>query len=102
MNAHSYMQSILWCCSSCGFVLEGGQPHMECPLCEAYKDAFIDTPGQVEASIRATFGNDASNTADARRARLAALRAGGFLRTYRVKGRVTEAVNSAAPSRRLL
>ncbi len=33
MNANSYMHSVLWCCTSCGFVLETGQPHMECPIC---------------------------------------------------------------------
>lgn len=102
MNANPWMHSILWCCTSCGFVLEGGQPHMECPICEAYKDAFIDSPAHVEAELRKQFGADGFNSADARAARLTALRAGGFLRRFRVKGRYTEAVNHADASRRLL
>lgn len=101
MNANAYMHSILWCCTSCGFVLEGGQPHMECPICEAYKESFIDSPAQIEAALRKQFGADGFNTAAAREARLAQLRAGGFLRKYRVKGRHTEAVHNPGVSRTL-
>jgi len=92
------MHSVLWCCSSCGFVLEGGQPAMECPICEAYKTSFVDSPAHVEAEIRGRHGALA-NGAAARAERLQALRAGGYLRSFRLKGRFTEAVNTAAPSR---
>lgn len=101
MNANSYMHSILWCCSSCGFVLEGGQPTMECPICEAYKSAFIDTPAHVEAELRNEFG-DLHNGAEGRAARLTKLREGGFLKNYRVKGRFTIAVNGSTESRKFV
>lgn len=100
MNAKPFMHSVLWCCTSCGFTLEGGQPHMECPICEAYKDSFIDSPAHVEAEIRATHGDDLFNSAEARRERLQKLRDGGYLRTYRIKGRFTEAVNRARDASR--
>jgi len=99
MKADSYMHSVLWCCTSCGFVIEGGQPFMECSICEAYKSSFIDTPGHTEAAVREEFG-DLYNSAEARQARLRQLRAGGFLRNFRIKGRVTEAVNHAKESRK--
>ena len=99
MNANPYMHSVLWCCSSCGFVMEGGQPFMECSICEAYKSSFIDSPAHVEAEIREAHG-EMFNGADARGERLEKLRAGGYLRNFRIKGRFTEAVNQAKQSRR--
>jgi hypothetical protein len=101
MNAGSYMHSICWVCTSCGFLLEGGQPHMECPICESYKDAFIDTPSHVEADIRKQFG-DAINAAEARKTRLQILTDKGYTRKFRVKGRVTELVNLDSASRKTL
>ena len=98
MNANSYMQTLLWCCTSCGFTLEGGQPHMECPICEAYKTSFIDIPQHVEAEVREKY-KDVPNSAEARRLRKKLLAEGGFLRTFRVRGRMTEAVNESAHSR---
>lgn len=97
MNANSYMHSVLWCCTSCGFVLESGQPHMECPICEAYKTSFIDSPAHVEAEIREAF--DLPNSADARARRLEVLREHGYTRRFRLKGRVTEAVHEDGSSR---
>lgn len=99
MNAKPYMHSVLWCCTSCGFVLEGRQPHMECPICGAYKSAYIDSPAHIEAELREEFG-ELSNGADARKARLTRLREGGYTRTYRLKGRCTEAVHHPDESRR--
>jgi rubredoxin len=99
MKADAYMQSILWCCSSCGFVLDGGQPTMECAICESYKDAFIDSPAHVESEIRDTHG-ELFNGSAARAERLEKLRAGGYLRSFRVKGRITEAVNAPDSSRK--
>jgi hypothetical protein len=99
MNASSYMHSVLWCCTSCGYLLEGGQPQMECPICEAYKEAFIDTPGHVEEQVRTTFA-DATNSAEARARRLELLSNGGYLKKFRVRGRYTWAVHQPADSRR--
>lgn len=99
MKADSFMHSILWCCSSCGFVLEGGQPTMECPICESYKSSFVDSPAHVEAEIREEFG-ELNNGAEARAARLSKLREGGFLRNYRLKGRFGYAVNHVDASRK--
>ena len=92
------MHSILWCCASCGFVIETGQPHMECPICEAYKANFVDAPAHIEAAIRERFG-DAYNSAEARAARLDALREGNYLRRFRLKGRFTYAVDEPRASR---
>lgn len=102
MKTGTFMQSLLWCCTSCGFMRQGGQPIMECPICEAYKTAFIDTPQHLEAQLRETHGEDATNTADARAQRLELLREGGYLRTNRVRGRMTEAVHIPAASRRTI
>ncbi|MCB9508300.1 MAG: hypothetical protein H6697_11635 [Myxococcales bacterium] len=99
MKADTFMHSVLWCCSSCGFVLEGGQPMMECPICEAYKTSFVDTPAHVEAAVRAEFG-DQSNGAAGRAKRLELLGEGGYLRSFRRKGRFVEAVNQASASRK--
>ncbi len=101
INAANYMHSICWVCTSCGFLLERGQPHMECPICEAYKESFINSPPHVETAVRATH-KEHHNTADARRERLKLLREGGYLRSFRVKGRATEAVNRASSSRGLV
>lgn len=100
MNASSYMQSVLWCCTSCGFVLEGGQPQMECPICESYKECFIDSPAHVEAAMRTRFGADQFNSAAARAARLTALREGGYLKKFRLKGRFNEVVHAPGDSRK--
>lgn len=50
-----YFQALLWTCTSCGNVLEGGQPMMECDICEAYKTAFINLPQHLERQIREEF-----------------------------------------------
>ncbi|MFT4705553.1 MAG: rubredoxin [Bradymonadia bacterium] len=99
MNANTYMQSVLWCCTSCGFVLEGGQPQMECPICEAYKSSFINAPAHVETMVREATGETLFNSADGRRLRLEKLKEGGHLRSYRLKGRFVEEVNRAKASR---
>lgn len=99
MKADTFMHSILWCCSSCGFVLEGGQPAMECPICESYKSSFVDSPAHVEAEIRERFG-ELSNGAEARAERLTRLRDGGYLKNFRLKGRFGYAVNAAGDSRK--
>ena len=72
---------------------------MECAICESYKDAFIDSPAHVESEIRDTHG-ELFNGSAARAERLEKLRAGGYLRSFRVKGRITEAVNAPDSSRK--
>lgn len=47
-----YFQAMLWTCQTCGFVMEGKQPHMECPICEGYKSSFIDIAQHLEKSVR--------------------------------------------------
>jgi len=61
---------------------------MECPICEAYKSSFIDTPQHIEAQLREEFGDDNTNSAPARAKRLLVLREGGYLRTNRIRGRM--------------
>ena len=100
MSTVSYLQTMIWCCSSCGFTLEGGQPHMECPICESYKECFIDIPQQVESRIRAEFGDDNANSAEARAARRNILAAEGLTRRFRIKGRYNLPVHDPRPSRK--
>lgn len=73
---------------------------MECAICESYKDSFIDSPAHVESEIRDTHG-ELFNAGAARAERLEKLKVGGYLRTYRVKGRITNAVHAPDPSRKL-
>jgi hypothetical protein len=70
MTQSSFSQALIWCCGSCGFVLEGGQPHMECPMCDSYREVFIDIPQQIESELRAEFGEEI-NAAPARAKRRA-------------------------------
>jgi hypothetical protein len=87
-NIAPYTMALLWTCTSCGFVKEHGQPHMECPSCEAYKTSFINSPQHLENQIRAALKKGQSpNNADARKQRLELLRQHGFLKTFHVKGR---------------
>jgi hypothetical protein len=74
---------------------------MECPICEAYKESFINSPSHVETTVRSTH-KEHHNTADARKERLKLLREGGYLRSFRLKGRMTEAVNRPSISRGLV
>ena len=66
----SYMQAMLWTCTSCGFVYQGGQPKMECPVCEAYKSAFVDLPQHLEREIRTELAGLPPNHRDCRKMRL--------------------------------
>lgn len=94
------MQSLLWCCTSCGFVYRGGQPAMECPICEAYKSAFVDIPQHIEAQLIEEFGDELTNSSAAREKRLTMARTGGFFANVRVKGRMTETVHDNQDSRK--
>lgn len=65
-----YFQALLWTCRTCGFVKEGDQPHMECPICESYKSNFIDIPQHIDRQIREEFPDKNPNARDCRDLRL--------------------------------
>lgn len=83
-----FNQALLWTCTSCGFVWEGGQPHMECPSCGAYKTSFIDIPQHIEAKVRTGLKkNQSPNNTNAREQRLTLMAEEGVAQQFRVKGR---------------
>ncbi len=80
--------ALLWTCTHCGFVKEGGQPHMECPSCEAYKTSFIDLPQHLEVAVRDKLGKKKlPNCTEGRQMRLALMQEHGFHQKFQVKGR---------------
>ena len=94
------MFALLWTCGSCGFVYEGGQPKMECPVCEAYKTNFIDLPQHLEQEIRTEFPDLPPNHKTCRAKRLELMETHGVRDSNRVAGRVLPAAsgNSIDPS----
>jgi len=66
----TYLHAMIWTCTSCGFSYFGGQPKMECPVCESYKTAFIDIPQHIEQTVRDEFGDNPANHRDNRARRL--------------------------------
>ncbi len=83
-----FNMALLWTCTACGFVWEGGQPHMECPSCEAYKTAFIDIPQHIEVAVREKLKKGQTpNCTSAREKRLTLMNEQGVTRRFRVKGR---------------
>ena len=97
MDSKPLMQTMLWTCSNCGFVIDGSSPHKECPFCEASKSSFIDTPQHIEFALRKKFKE--FNTDKARKARLTQLREGKFLNSARVRGHRSKVVYHAGYSR---
>lgn len=95
-----YFQALLWTCTSCGFVYEGGQPKMECQMCEAYKTAFIDIPQHIEAQVREEFADLPPNHINCRERRLELMEESKSLRKFRVAGRVlpSESGNNIDPT----
>ena len=96
-----YMHALLWTCSSCGFVYEGGQPKMECPVCESYKTAFIDFPQHLERAVRTEFADIPPNHRDCRTRRLALMKEHDVRAKNRFAGRILPAHsgNHIDPSR---
>ncbi len=94
------MHAMLWTCSCCGFLYEGGQPKMECPVCESYKTAFIDLPQHLEREIRTAFPDVPPNHRDCRAQRLALMIEHGVKGKSTVAGRVLPAAsgNNMDPS----
>jgi len=83
-----YTMALLWTCTSCGFVKEGRQPHMECPSCEAYKTNFINIPQHIENTVRSTLKKGAApNCTQGRTHRLELMEEQGVTKRYYVKGR---------------
>lgn len=95
-----YMQAMLWTCKSCGFVLEGGQPPYECPLCEAYKTSFIDFPQHLEQQLRTAHESLPPNHKDCRAQRLELIKTHGVDKKSRAAGRILPAAsgNNMNPS----
>jgi rubredoxin len=83
-----YFQALLWTCTSCGFVYEGGQPKMECQTCEAYKTAFIDIPQHLEQKVREEFPELPPNHIECRNRRLELMKENNAFRKFSVAGRV--------------
>lgn len=87
-NIAPYTMALLWTCTSCGFVKEGRQPHMECPSCEAYKTNFINIPQHIENAVRDGLGKKkAPNCTEGRTERLRLMEEQGVTTRYHVKGR---------------
>ncbi|AWV89956.1 hypothetical protein [Bradymonas sediminis] len=95
-----YFQALLWGCTSCGNVLEGGQPKMECDFCEAFKSAYIDIPQDLERAVREEFPDLPPKHIKCRERRLELMKAGNAQRTARVAGRVlpTQSGNNIDPT----
>jgi rubredoxin len=95
-----YFQALLWACTSCGHVLDGGQPKMECEICEAYKTSYIDIPQDLEATVRQEFPDLPPGHVKCRERRLELMKAGDIGRKSHVAGRVlpTQSGNHIDPS----
>lgn len=89
----TYMHAMLWTCSTCGFLYEGGQPKMECPVCESYKTGFIDFPQHLEREIRTAFPDVPPNHRDCRAKRVALMQEHGIKAKARFAGRVLPAAS---------
>lgn len=96
----TYMSAMLWTCKHCGFIYEGGQPKMECPVCESYKTSFIDFPQHLEREIRTEFSEVPPNHRDCRAKRLELMEEHNVDAKNRVAGRVLPAAsgNNMNPS----
>lgn len=90
-SSSAYMQAMLWTCKTCGFVLEGGQPKYECPLCESYKTSFIDIPQHLERQVREAHDKLPPNHQSCRTARLSLMKEHGVDKLRRAAGRVLPA-----------
>lgn len=88
-----YMQALLWTCTTCGFVYEGGQPKMECQICESYKTAFIDIPQHIEQEVRETYPDVPPNHQNCRSLRLELMAKNNVRNKNRVAGRVLPAAS---------
>lgn len=90
--SNTYMHAMLWTCTSCGYLLEGRQPMYECPLCEAYKSAYIDIPQHIEQEIRTANASLPVNHATCRATRVERIKRDKLKLKNRAAGRVLPAV----------
>jgi hypothetical protein len=61
---------------------------MECPVCEAYKSAFVDLPQHLEREIRTEFENLPPNHRDCRKMRLRLMDDSDVRKNTRLAGRI--------------
>ncbi|QED27241.1 hypothetical protein FRD01_08295 [Microvenator marinus] len=66
----TFVHAMIWTCRTCGFAYFGGQPKMECPVCESYKTNFVDIPQHIEAKIREELPDNPPNHRDNRARRV--------------------------------
>lgn len=95
-----FIHALIWTCKSCGFSYIGGQPKMECPVCESYKTSFIDLPQHLEQRVREAFPGLPHNHRDCRLKRLELMESEHVVDNFRVAGRILPAAsgNSMDPS----
>ena len=100
-SSRPYMQAMLWTCKCCGFLIEGGQPHYECPICESYKTSFIDLPQHIEQSVRSEFADLPPNHQTCRDRRLELMEEHDVDSNRRAAGRILPAAsgNNINPSK---
>lgn len=97
-----YLVGLHWCCTSCGYMFVGGQPEMECAICDAYKTAFVDIPQHIESALLEKYGEGDTNTEEARRERFQIATEGGHFRNFRFQGRALKIVYAPTASRKTL
>lgn len=89
----TYLHAMIWTCKSCGFAYFGGQPKMECPVCEAYKTNFIDIPQHLEQAVREAFPSNPPNHRDSRAKRLELMETENVAGKNRAAGRILPAAS---------
>lgn len=88
-----FLHALIWTCRTCAFTYVGGQPKMECPVCEGYKTNFVDLPQHLEQKVRDEFPGLPPNHKDCRARRLELMTAAGVLDNFRVAGRILPAAS---------
>jgi len=88
----TYLHALIWTCRTCGFAYFGGQPKMECPVCESYKTNFVALPQHHEQAVRGEFPENPPNHRDSRARRLELLNSEGD-RKNQVAGRILPAAS---------
>lgn len=92
-NYDTYLHAMIWTCTSCGFAYFGGQPKMECPMCGAYKSAFIDIAQHIEQTVREQFPDNPPNHNENRTRRLELMEEHDAHSKKRAAGRVLPAAS---------
>ncbi len=95
-ESNTYMYALLWTCSVCGYMKEGGQPKMECPTCASYKTSFVSFPQHLEKEIREVFPDIPPNHKDARAKRMALIAEHDVKKKSTLAGRILPAASGNA------